>query len=93
MPRTVDFVTDSTGLHWLPRPSSWIKGLLVHKWLEHRLGPAKQASPDYFKDLADRFGLRTITEADNGVISVTLPNPPTRSTHERLVPHHRSRSS
>jgi hypothetical protein len=67
MPRTVQFVTDSTGL-------------LTHKWLEYRLGPAKQASLDYFKSLTERFGLRTITEADNGAISVTLPNPPPRSS-------------
>jgi len=76
MPRIVDFVTDSTGLHWLPHPTSWTRGLLTHKWLEYWLGPAKQASPDYFKALTERFGLRTITEADNGAISVTLPNPP-----------------
>jgi len=79
MPRTVDFVTDSTGLHWLPRPTSWIKGLLIHKWLEYRIGPAKQASPDYFKALSERYGLRTITEADNGAITITLPPHSTRS--------------
>lgn len=73
MPRTVDFVTDSTGLHWLPRPTSWIRGLLTMKWFEHRLGPARQASPDYFNDLAARFGKRTISEADNGTITVTPP--------------------
>lgn len=77
MPRTVDFVTDSTGLHWLPRPSSWIRGLLTHKWFEYRMGPARQASPDYFKNLSARFGTRTITEADNGAITVTAqPRPP-----------------
>ncbi len=73
MPRSVQFVTDSTGLHWLPRPSSWIRGLLTLKWFEHRLGPARQASPDYFEDLAERFGMRTIVESDNGQISVTPP--------------------
>jgi hypothetical protein len=79
MPRTVDFVTDSTGLHWLPRPSSWIKGLLVHKWFEHRMGPAKQASPGYFHDLSARFGTRTITEADNGTMTITASPRASRS--------------
>ena len=79
MPRTVQFVTDSTGCHWLPRPSSWIRGYLTHKWFEHRVGPARQASPDYFKDLAKRYGLRVIIEEDNGDISITPPPSQSRS--------------
>jgi len=79
MPRTVDFVTDFTGQHWLPRPTSWIKGWTIHRWFEHRVGPAKQASPEYFSVLKSRFGLRTIVEADNGQITLTPPVPPHRS--------------
>jgi len=73
MPRSVDFVTDFTGQHWLPRPTAWIKGWIVHRWFEHRVGPAKQASPEYFKVLIERFSLRNITEADNGTITITPP--------------------
>jgi hypothetical protein len=73
MARSVDFVTDFTGQHWLPRPTSWIKGWIVHRWFEHRVGPAKQASPEYFKVLIERFSLRNITEADNGTITITPP--------------------
>lgn len=80
MPRSVEFVTDSAGLHWLPRPSTWIRGLLTHKWFEYRMGPAKQASPDYFRALGKRYGVRTITEADNGTITVTAPPRPAQES-------------
>ena len=73
MPRSVDFVIDDSGIHWLPRPDSWIKGLLVHRWFELRMqASALQASPDHFGDLTARFGIRTIVEADDGSMSVSI---------------------
>jgi hypothetical protein len=79
MARSVDFITDSTGLHWLPRPSSWLGGMARHWWFQYHMGPCRIASPDYFKALSDRFGVHTITEADDGTITLTLPNPANRS--------------
>lgn len=73
MPRSVDFVIDDSGVHWLPRPDSWIKGLLVHRWFELRMqAPALQSSPGHFENLSTRFGVRTIVEADDGSISVSI---------------------
>jgi hypothetical protein len=40
------------------------------------MGIAKQASPDYFRDLAVEFGTRTIEQDDRGDVTVTPPPPP-----------------
>ena len=76
MARSMKFVTDHHGLHWLSRPTSWIKGWIEHRWFERHTGIAKQASPDYFRDLAVKFGTRTIEQDDRGDITVTPPPPP-----------------
>jgi hypothetical protein len=70
MKRETSYVTDSDGVHWLPRPSSWMAGLLRHRWFEHHVGPARVAAPDRWRALAAAHGVSTLVEHADGHLTI-----------------------
>lgn len=72
MARAVQFITDESGIHWLPTPSSVLGGMARHHWFQSQLGEAHIASKKAWEDLASRLPVRTLSEDDHGEFIVHL---------------------
>ena len=71
MARSVQFVTDPSGLHWLMPSRNWLKGWIEQRWFERQMGIAKRTDLASFSRLSDKFGPRVIEQDDRGEITFT----------------------
>ena len=61
------YIEDRVGKVWLPRPSSWIPGVLRHRWVEHTLKKKPTiAGPANWLRFEKEHGVKKLVEYEDG---------------------------
>ena len=65
--RQTRFIEDDRGKIYLPRPSSWLSGMLRHRWVKHTLKKKPSiAGPEYWCKLGNKHDVKRLFEYEDG---------------------------